>query len=287
MTTDMLPADGAPSDAPVDPPPPPRRNSWVAVLVTLTGGVLIIGLIAQAVVVGLNAGGGMHSASYTAAVDGVTHLDLDVEAGDLVVSFADVDEAQLDVESSGSRTGGDWRLEADGDRLVVREDDRWWDFWPDFGSSRTTATLVLPEALEGAVSADLQVSAGSMELAGDLTVVNIDVSAGSLTFNGASTSVGAEISAGDANVTTHDAEVIEVQVSAGRFTGTFTGAQPQSTFVDVSAGDANLNLPDGSYAESGEVSAGDRIIEVRTDPASPHSLEVHVSAGDARIGYSD
>lgn len=287
MTTDMLPTDDAPTDAPVG-PRRPRRNSWVAILVALIGAVVIIGMVVQAVAVGANAGSGRHSASYTAAVDGVERLDIKVEAGELTLTFADVDEASLDVEASGRRSNADWVLETDGDRLIVREDNDWWLFWPDFGSSsHTTATLVLPDELEGTVSADLQVSAGGMVVTGDLTDVSIDVSAGSLTFDGASTSISSEVSAGEANVTTHGAERIDVQVSAGRFTGTFTGPQPESTIVDVSAGDAILNLPDGAYAESGEVSAGDRTIEVRTDPASPHTLEVHVSAGDATVRYSN
>ncbi|WP_156251873.1 hypothetical protein [Pseudactinotalea terrae] len=287
MTTDMLPTDDAPNDAPVG-PRQPRRHSWVAILVALIGGVVIIGMVVQAIAVGVNAGSGRHSATYTAAVDGVTHLDITVEAGDLTLTFADVEEASLDVVASGRRSNADWVLENDGNRLVVREDNDWWRFWPDFGTtSRTTATLVLPDELEGAVSADLEVSAGGMDVIGDLTDVVIDVSAGSLTFDGASTSVSSQVSAGEANVTTEGAETIDVQVSAGRFTGTFTGPQPDSTYVDVSAGDAIVNLPDGAYAESGEVSAGDRTIEVRTDPASPHTLDVHVSAGDATVGYSD
>lgn len=281
MTSDMLPTE----DAPIDTSTPARRHNWVSVLVTLVGGVLILGLVLQALLVGVTTGGGQERSSYSVDVDGVTRLDLDASAGDLTVTFAPVAEATLEVQSAG-RTRTDWTLEVDGDRLIVREGNPWWILLPDFGTSRTTAELVLPDILEGAVSADLEVSAGSMDIQGDLTDVRLDVSAGSLTFHGTSTSLVSEVSAGEATVVTNGPSTIDVSVSAGRFTGTVTGAQPDRTQVEVSAGDVILDLPDGAYATSGSASAGDRLIEVRTDPDSPHLLEVHVSAGDARIGYS-
>jgi hypothetical protein len=285
MTTDISTTEDAPIDAP--PPSPPWRTSWVATLVTITGVILVGIVVLQAVSLGLSTGSGTRSASYTADVEGVTSLDIGVSAGDLTVTFADVDEAQLDVTGSGWRDNTDWRLEVDDGRLVVREDDGWWFFWPNFGSSRTTADLVLPSELEGTVAADLDVSSGEMSVDGDLQDVVIDVSAGSLTFIGASTSLDVEVSAGNATVVTQGPDEIDARVSAGRFTGTVTGAPPSRTTVEVSAGDAVLDLPDAEYAVSGDVSAGDRTIDVRTDPSSPNLLHVQVSAGDATIGYSD
>lgn len=279
MTTDALI-----EDAPIT-PPPPRRNGWVMLLVTLTGVVVIGALVLQAVGFGLTSGADTRHATYSADVDGVADLDVRVSSGDLTVSFAQVEEATLEVTATGWRSDIDWTFEVDGDRLVVREDGNRW-FWPDFGSARSEATLVLPSELEGAVSAALDVSSGQMSVDGDLADVVIDVSAGRLTFVGASTSLEAKVSAGDATVVTSDPDTIAVRVSAGSFEGTVTGAAPRSTTVDVSAGDAVLDLPDAAYAVSGGVSAGDRTIDVRTDPSSEHSLHVQVSAGDATIGYS-
>jgi len=285
MTTDMSTIEDAPIDAP--PPSPRRRTSWVVTLVTVTGVILVAIIALQAVSLGVSTGSGVRSASYTADVEGVTSLDIGVSAGDLTVTFAEVDQAQLEVTGSGWRDNTDWRLEVEDGRLVVREDDDWWFFWPNFGSSRTTADLVLPSELEGEVAADLDVSSGEMSVDGDLQAVAIDVSAGSLTFIGASTSLDAEVSAGNATVVTDGPDEVHARVSAGRFTGTVTGPPPSRTSVDVSAGDVVLDLPDAEYAVSGDVSAGDRTIEVRTDPSSPHLLDVQVSAGDATIGYSD
>ncbi|WP_420112389.1 hypothetical protein [Pseudactinotalea sp.] len=279
MTTDIRI-----EDAPIT-PPPPRRNGWVMTLVTLTGVVVIGALVLQAVGFGIRSSADTRHATYAADVEDVTELDARISSGHLAISFADVEEATLEVTSSGWRSDVDWRFEVDGNRLVVREQGNRW-IWPDFGGSRSEAELVLPRDLEGAVSAVLDVSAGGMEVDGDLADVAIDVSAGSLVLVGASTSLEAKVSAGDATVITSDPRTISVRVSAGSFHGTVTGAPPESTDVHVSAGDADLDLPDAAYAVSGGVSAGDRTIDVRTDPASEHSLHVQVSAGDATIGYS-
>lgn len=279
MTTDTLV-----EDAPIT-PPPPRRQSWVMVLVTLTGAVVIGALVLQALGFGLTSGADTRHASYAADVETVTEVDARIASSHLAISFAAVDQATLEVTATGWRSDIDWTFEVDGNRLVVREQNNRW-FWPDFGSARSEAELVLPQELEGLVSARLDVTAGDIAVDGDLADVTIDVSAGSLTFIGASTSLEAKVSAGDATVVTSDSRTISVRVSAGSFHGTVTGAPPEHTDVTVSAGDADLDLPDVAYAVSGGVSAGDRTIDVRTDPSSDHALHVQVSAGDATIGYS-
>lgn len=283
MTTDSY----SPTDAPPPAGPPPARSTgWVALLVTLAGTVAILGLVLQSVLVGISGYGKVGHATYMAAVDGVTALDVETSDADMTVRFGDVQEATLEVSSSGWRRNVEWVLENDNGVLRVTDDRGPW-FWPDFGSSRTIAELVLPRELEGVVSADLDLSAGSLNIEGDLDAVGIDISAGSLTFVGASSSLSASVSAGEVDVTTSEVATIDVDVSAGRFIGTFTGAQPTSTTISVSAGDAIVDLPDGEYALAGEVSAGDRTIDVRTNPSSPHTLTVDVSAGDATVRYAD
>lgn len=282
MTTDMMPTD---ADTPAD-APPPRRNSWVAVLVTVIGGLLIVALVVQAIIVGLTAGSGADRASYTADVADVTMVEIDISEALLATTFADVDEARLDVEATGWGASTDWTFEVDEGVLRVA-DDRWRAWWPDFaGIGRTEATLVLPSSLEGLIDADLHVSAGDLDVIGDLADVRIGVDAGSIAFDGASSDLDVDVSAGDAVIETAGPDTVSVQVSAGSVTAEIAGDAPTTTTVEVSAGDATLWLPDAAYAVTGEVSAGDRTIVVRTDPASPHALHVDVSAGSATIDYS-
>lgn len=266
----------------------PRRGAWVAALVVVVGAVVVLGMIVQSVVTTAGSSSGDEQASFTAGVDGVTELDLEIAASSLTVSFADVQEATLDVTARGWNASADWVLEVeDGVLRVADERDGTFQFWPSFGSRQVEATLVLPDQLEGQVDAVVDLSAGDVDLTGDVGELDLEVSAGSLTFTGASESLAAQISAGSATVVTEDPRTIDVDVSAGRFTGTVTGEAPTSTTIDVSAGTVQLLLPEAAYALSGEVSAGDRTIDVRTDPSSPHLLQVDVSAGDATVGYSD
>lgn len=255
------------SDAPIDAPPPRHNGAWVAVLVTLVGGIVIVSIVVQAALTGLTSGGGARSATFTAPVEGVTAIDVEVAASDLVLTFDDVDEATLDVQARGWRADVEWLLEVDNGVLRVSDDRSSW-FWPGFGSSRTSAQLVLPQELEGDLSADIGVSAADVVIEGDFGDAVIRVSAGSLEMTGAVSSLDLEVSAGDA-------------------TATITGTPPSSTTVDVSAGSALLELPDGTYAVTGEASAGSRTIDVRTDPSSSNTLHVDVSAGDATVVYGD
>jgi len=256
------------SDAPIDDARPPQHNgAWVAALVTLVGGIVIVSIIMQAALSGLTSGGGARSATYTASVDGVTAIAAEIAASDLVLTFDDVDEATLEVQARGWRADVEWLLEVDNGVLRVSDDrDLWWS-WP-FGSSSTSAQLVLPQELEGDLTADIGVSAADVIIEGDFGDTRIRVSAGSLQMTG-------------------DVSSLDLDVSAGDASATITGEPPSSTTVDVSAGSAVIELPDGTYAVTGEASAGSRTIDVRTDPSSPNTLHVSVSAGDATVTYGD
>lgn len=272
---------------PYDQPPTQTRRSsgrTVAVVVSVVGAVILIAFIGIAVLQTLVRGGSSDTSSYSVAVGNVTEISIDVSAAELTTTFADVDEASLEVTGQDA---GDWELEVRGGELRVRQNDRWWGFdigWIG-GWDPARAELVLPTELEGALDADLDVSAGGIDFTGDARAVSIDISAGSVTFDGASTELEIDISAGDADVTTSGPQAVSIEVSAGRLVAEVTGQAPASTEVDVSAGSVTLTLPDEAYAVTGDASAGTRDIEVRTDPSSRYELDVQVSAGDARVGY--
>jgi hypothetical protein len=272
-------------DQPVPEPPAPRRGGGIALLVSVLGAIIILTIVGRGVATAV-ASGAPDRSSYTSAVDGVTAIDIDVSDAFLTARFADVDEARLDIEATGWGASTDWTFEVDGGVLRVGADD-WSRWWPTFGMGRTEAELVLPRSLEGRIEADLSVSAGDLNVVGDLTEVHVTVSAGSLMFDGGSTGLDVDVSAGDANIDTQGPDTVQLHVSAGSITAVIGGEAPASTTVGVSAGDASLWLPDADYAVTGDVSAGDRTIDVRTDPASPHGLHVEVSAGSATVVYAD
>ncbi|MFV0251718.1 MAG: hypothetical protein ACK5H2_00075 [Beutenbergiaceae bacterium] len=280
------------TDAPVDQPTTPAKppggrsnNGWVAVLATVAGAVVVAVVLVQGFVAGLVATEGGQS-SRSQPVAGVQALELDVAAAEMTVTFGAVDEAVLDVDSQGWQLNRQWRFEVVSNTLVVEQGGPWgWSF-PAF-NGRTQVTLTLPNELQQQLDAELDVAAGSTTIVGDFRDVDIDVAAGSLSFDGASTALNVDISSGSASVDTDGPSDVDIEVSAGRAVVSIAGDAPDSTAVQVSAGQADVWLPDADYAITGEVSAGDREINVRSDSGSRHQLDVSVSAGRATVEYTD
>lgn len=266
------------------PPDPQRPSRAVAVVVTVIGVLLLAGTLGQGLVVGLFSSGAT-SSSRALDVDGVTDLELRTSAADLRVSFDDVDRATLDVDGRGP--DAQWRFERDGDRLVVAPERR--SGWlPGWWRDDVEVTLVLPRALEGRLAADLDVAAGRLIFTGDVDSLDLDVSAGRSVVEGAARTVDIQVSSGGTTVTTSGTETASLDVAAGAASLSVGGDEaPTTTDVAVSAGRALVQLPDADYAVTGDAAAGARTIDVRTDPASPHELDVRVSAGTAEVTYAD
>ncbi len=263
-----------------------RRRGGITGVVTIIGVLVLALLVIQGGAAASWGNGRPHSGSYSAAVDDISRIDIDISRATLTTTFGDVPEATLDITSTGWRAEDPWTFEVDGDRLVVSDRRQAW-FLPFLGSRGVTAELTLPRDLEGTIDLEMDLAAGDVDVLGDYRQVDVQVAAGSAAFEGASTTLTVDVSAGDATIVTSGPESVDVEVSAGRVTADVTGTPPGSTVVDVSAGDVHLYLPDGDYAVSGEVSAGDRSIDVRTDPAAAATLQVDVSAGDATVAYGD
>lgn len=274
---------------PAPPAAPPRRTGgWVATVVTLIGVALILMLVAGAVLRAVWIPR-WDEQSHAVDVQGVTAVDIGISAAELTVEFDPAaTQATLHVSAGNSGRDREWDLSVRNNVLRLSDSRGPW-FLPSWGwnSDRVRGHLTLPASLEGTIDADLELNAGSMTVLGDLANVDIKVSAGSFTFDGDSTALDVEVNAGEANVTTSGPETVDVQVSAGQVRATVTGAAPTSTTVEVNAGRADLWLPEGDYNVRGSASVGERVINVRTDPASSNRLDVDVNAGRAEVGYSN
>lgn len=265
---------------------PPPRNTWVSTLITVSGAIAIVVLVLGAVLTSLRAQGTGESL-HTANADGVTTLDLRVSGVQMDVVFGETDEATLDVETTGWFDMNRWRLERQGSDTLRVSNNQGFSFWPRWGSDRVLATLTLPAELEGRLDSRLDLSAGSLEMMGDVQDLDISVAAGSLTFEGASTALSVDVAAGEAFVATADPHSVAIDISAGRSVTTISGQAPSSSTLSVSAGDAILRVPDEEYNVTGSASAGTRTIDVRTNSASPYAMDVDVSAGSAVVRYVD
>lgn len=271
----------------------PRRFGPAVVITTAAlGGVALLGVGASAVwgvgvpaiIAGVPVGGSATVAStVTSSIDGITELDVEAGRGELVIEFADVEEAVLDVESRDT-----WTMQRESDELVVQSRDTLFDFGFDLcwsGCEPRRVTLTLPRELEG-LDAELSLGAGSLTADGAFGDVKLDVGAGEAKVSGSARAIDAEISAGAMEVDLADVREASFDVSAGKGEARLSGRAPDTVEIEVSAGSLALELPDAVYAVSADSSAGTVENALRTDPSSRNRVTADVSAGSLTLRSS-
>lgn len=266
---------GGPSGTPE---PEPRASARViAILAVALGAVLILGAVVSGVFSAVRAAT-QRTQTLTADAAGVADLEIDISSAQLTIVYGG-DQVSLEVTGSA----GDWRLTRDGDSLEVTTDRLWWGDWTLLGGD-DTAVLTLPRALETrALDADFSVSNGVIGASGTYRELDLDLSAGSMNISGSAEAVDADISAGRLTFDLADVREADLQLSAGAVDGALTGRPPSETVIDVSAGRAELTLPDDTYAVSADVSAGTFDNRLSVDPTSRNRVSVAVSAGFAGL----
>lgn len=284
MSIDLTPPPTAATPSGPQPPQQPRPSAQiVAIIAICVGGLLLlgallsgIGSIAYAATRGSDGG--------TADASGVNALSLDVSAGHVVVQYADVDEAILEV------TGGDgnWRLERRGETLALTNNRPWWALQGGFGWDDNRATLTLPAAMEEQqLDADFDVSAGSLTADGTYGRLDLHVGAGDADVSGTADDLRVDVSAGEADVRIDGAQQASMTIGAGQIIADLTGTSLDSIRVDVSAGTLVGTLPGGPYDVTSEVSAGSFDNQLETVDGAARTVDVQVSAGSVTLRPAD
>ncbi len=280
-----VPHPDAPHAAPT-PPPAGRSSGATAVMVVtaVVGGLALLGAggTAAAAAVGTIATSNRADSVQSVGVAGLESIDLSADASSMRVEFGDVDEATLAITNG---RGTPWRFERDGDELVVRSPQGVFGWWIGgwFGEEEI-AVLTLPESLRDAgLDADLNLNAGSLDVAGDFGILDVSVNAGALDIQGAAKELDVQMSAGRADILLDGIAQADLGVSAGDLTVELTGTPPALTSIDVSAGTLDLTVPDVEYAISQEISAGTLNAEVDEASSSRRTIDVSLSAGTATI----
>lgn len=240
-----------------------RQPPTAVSIVTIVLGVLV--LLCLIASTGLNrfSTGSARTEHRTLAVDGVTGLDVHVEATSLTIGFGDVQNAEL--TTTGELGASAWRFARSGQLLELAPQDGIVNA-EVFNFSPEIAVLTLPRSLESA---------------GLTATVSLD--AGSLKLNGAIDSLDLSVSAGSASVNLSGVRTAKYGLSAGSIRSRLSGAAPASVSIDVSAGDLNLRLPDAAYDLSRDVSFGGFSSSLREDDASAHRVDAQVSAGSVKL----
>lgn len=268
-----------------------RPGRWISILLIVLGAIGAVLAVGGGALRGIAAHGAT-AGSWSAGADGVDEVRIASSAADVEVAFGDVDEATLEVTSSGGPLAP-WRLERDGAALVVEDErDGWlggdlglggrgwgWGDW-ERRSAQQQAVLTLPASLERSQPAlAAEVRAGSLDVDGAWGDVALDLHGGRLEVSGSAASLDLAVAAGEARLDLEVTGAAVVEVSAGRTTGALVGAQPSSIGASASAGSIELDVPGGDYAVTEDVSAGSARILVDEDPAAASTIDVEVSAG--------
>ncbi|WP_203136232.1 hypothetical protein [Microbacterium sp. JZ31] len=288
MNTTVTPPPPAPASSPA-PATPPRSGGPgkpVAIILIVIGALLLLGTIAGAIRSTVAAATRVTD-TLTAEVSGVSSLDVQADAAQFRIEFADVEEATLEITDSQS----EWTIRRDGDELRVSSRDGLLDGWGrwdgprwgwGWGRDEERVVLTLPESLEG-VDARLAVSAGALDSDGSFGALELELGAGSLDVRGSAESLAADINAGAARIALAEVGEAQFTLAAGRLEAELTGAQPELVDIGVSAGSLDLTLPAGEYDVQEDISAGAIDNRLETASASEHQVAVDIAAGHVSL----
>lgn len=279
MTTQYTPYETQP---PLPDPEPKRSSATKPLMIVLAaiGGIALVVAIATTVfssAMGLSRG----AATLTADTTGVTALDVDANAAQFTLEFAEVNEATLETSGMGAER---WELTRSDTALVVDAPNDWWN-WSWFGNNGSSnVTLTLPTELnDGSLNAELDVDAGQLTANGSFDQLALELNAGEAQIDGAARTLDAQVNAGDARLALADVEHTSFEVAAGRLTTELTGSAPTTTQIDVSAGQLDLTLPNETYAVISDVAAGNLDNRLDTASESQYQIEVDLAAGEVKL----
>jgi hypothetical protein len=274
-----------PLPAPAAPEPPRRRGAAFAVSVVtiVVGAFVAVGTLAGT---GVSAVASMadwrgDTSSYDVSSDSsalaLTDLQIDLAGGELTVEYGDVESAQLDADSRG-RQG--WTFDQEGDSLRVASPS---GSFVDAGRG-ARATLTLPWDLEGSgITADIRVTGGALELTGGFGDATVEVAGGVATLDGAARDIDVTVTGGSATAAIMDAEAAAFEVAGGELTATLSGVTPTRTDVEVTAGSADITLPDDEYRVRVDDGVGSVDNGLRTSSSATATVDVTATMGSVRL----
>lgn len=274
----------APTPPPAAAPTPPRRSGValaVSIVTIVVGGCAILGAFASsgfsaAATFGRGPDGGQRQAS---DIEGVRDLDVDIAGGSLTIEYGEVSEAVLD----GPRADvAGWTFERRGSTLRVVSPDH---SLVDWGSG-PAATLTLPREL-GRSDVDLRVdvAGGSLRVDGDFGDLTVQLTGGEATLSGRADALDLSVAGGSAVAEVSGTDSASFSVAGGDLSAVLTGATPTSTRIDVTAGSADIALPDDTYLV---VSDGPGSVEntLPTSPTATARIEVQTALGSVTLRAS-
>jgi len=261
----------------------PAPASPLRTILLVIGSVLLVGIVAYLVI------GVVGNANRTDASDDVTisesfdEVVVDVEVADVVVEYADVDEATVVFRQNSSNRSFQFSAEVVGSSLEVNLDEHWGGFWMPFGNQTSPrVTVTLPESLE-ALDLDVESGVGDATLDGDFGEVEFSSGVGDLRLEGSATRAEVETSVGDITARRYSVEGDFVVISSTGDVTLSLDTVPATLDVRSNVGDQDITLPKGRYAVETETGVGEVSVAVDNDRDADTLLRFESSVGDITI----
>lgn len=247
----------------------------VLIVTAAVGGVVLVAALTAMAFSAPWARGSSHD---TVSASGITQIRVDAAAADFQMVFADIPEAQLDVSGADP---GKWSLQREGSTLAVNSGGRFciWTCRSD-----ATVTLQVPSSLnDGSVALNVSVGAGRFATKGQFSDFTANVGAGQLDVWADTPGADIDLGAGMATIGLQNADVVTLDIAAGRLQADLAGSAPSNLVVSVAVGSAVVTVPDVPYQLSSEYAAGVVDSTVDTMEGSPNVINVKVAAGHVSL----
>lgn len=285
MTTrtplEPTPLDPTPLERTPPPAPTSRRGAVLAVsIVTIVvGACALVGTVGGTAITAAATLSDTRSdidAGSVSARD-LTDLTVDVAGGSLTIEYGDVADATLD--AGGSRRG-EWLFERTGDTLRVsspRGTFTGWDRSPG-------ATLTLPWSLQNApFNARVDVTGGTLDLDADMRSVTVNLAGGAVDLSGSAETLEVTVAGGAATAEMENVDTASFEVAGGELTAEMSGATPSRTAVTVTAGSADVTLPDDEYRVVNQEGIGSVDSSLRTSSSATAVVDVEAALGQVSL----
>ncbi|KTS03710.1 hypothetical protein [Microbacterium testaceum] len=270
---------------PVEPTPPPAQTSRRGTVLAVSIVTIVVGAIALVGTVGGTAitaaatladtRSGVNAGSVSAR--GLTDLSVDVAGGSLTIEYGDGTDATL--EAGGNRRGG-WTFERTGDTLRVSSPRGAFVDW----DRSPGATLTLPRSLKGSpLDGRIDVTGGTLDLDAEMRALTVNLAGGAVDLSGSAETLEVTVAGGAATADVEDVDTATFEVAGGELTAGLSGATPSRTTVTVTAGSADITLPDDEYRVVNQDGIGSVDNSLRTSSSAKAVVDVEAALGQVSL----
>jgi len=270
---------------PLEPTPPPAQTSRRGTVLAVSIVTIVVGAIALVGTVGGTAitaaatladtRSGVDAGSVSAR--GLTDLTVDVAGGSLTVEYGDVVDATLD---AGTSARGGWTFERTGDTLHVSSPRGAFVDW----SRSPGATLTLPRSLtDTPLDARIDVTGGTLDLDADTRRLTVNLAGGAVDLTGTAETLDVTVAGGAASAEVTGVDTAAFEVAGGELTAGLSGATPSRTSVTVTAGSADITLPDDEYRVLKQDGMGSLDNSLRTSSSAKAVVDVEAALGQVSL----